>query len=79
MACDERRNQTPRACRYIFLWIALSIGVILANEHVLVYSGFPYPVALTMFHMALSSVLAAALVYLGFVEAPPLTVRTYKT
>ena len=33
---------------YVTLWIGLSIGVILYNKWILAYSGFPYPVTLTV-------------------------------
>lgn len=47
------------------LWITLSATVILFNKYVLSYAGFPYPIALTMVHMAFSSALSALLVHHG--------------
>ena len=41
---------------YVGLWIFLSGTVILYNKWILALYGFPYPVALTMWHMAFSSV-----------------------
>ena len=40
---------------YIVLWITLSAGIILYNKWILNSFGFPFPVALTMIHMALCS------------------------
>lgn len=53
---------------YILLWITLSAGVILINKYVLAYAGFPYPVALTLVHMAFCSSLAYVLIKLGITE-----------
>lgn len=47
---------------YIVLWIALSAAVILINKYVLAYAGFPYPIALTLTHMAFCSCLAYFLI-----------------
>ena len=44
-----------RTCGYVGLWITLSAGVILHNKWILTESGFPFPVALTMIHMAFCS------------------------
>ncbi|KXZ44372.1 hypothetical protein GPECTOR_68g343 [Gonium pectorale] len=52
---------------YIVLWIGLSAGVILINKYILGYGGFPFPVALTMVHMALCSSLAFLLIKAGVV------------
>ena len=41
---------------YVALWISLSGTVILYNKWILAYYGFPYPITLTMWHMAFSSV-----------------------
>ena len=50
------------AYTYVGLWIGLSAGVILFNKYVLTVFGFPFPVALTMIHMAFCSALAFLLV-----------------
>ena len=47
---------------YVGAWISLSAGVILYNKYVLVYFGFPFPIALTMIHMAFCSFLAFVIV-----------------
>mmetsp|Transcript_4858 Transcript_4858/g.16941 ORF Transcript_4858/g.16941 Transcript_4858/m.16941 type:complete len:332 (+) Transcript_4858:238-1233(+) len=43
---------------YVALWVCLSSGVIVFNKYILHTYGFPYPVALTMWHQAFCSVLA---------------------
>ena len=43
------------AYSYVALWIGLSAGVIMYNKYVLSFFGFPFPVALTMIHMAFCS------------------------
>lgn len=50
------------AYTYVGAWIALSAGVILFNKWILTSFGFPFPVALTMIHMAFCSSLAFMLV-----------------
>jgi len=47
---------------YVGLWISLSAGVILYNKYILTRFGFPFPVTLTMMHMAFCSVLAFVIV-----------------
>ena len=46
-------------------WISLSAVVILFNKYILSYAGFPYPVTLTMIHMAFCSVVTAAMMHGG--------------
>lgn len=62
---------------YVTLWISLSGTVILYNKWILAYYGFPYPISLTMWHMAFSSVLAFLCVRLGYVPAVNMTTDTY--
>ena len=62
---------------YVTLWISLSGTVILYNKWILAYYGFPYPISLTMWHMAFSSVLAVLCVRLGYVPAVNMTTETY--
>ena len=62
---------------YVTLWISLSGTVILYNKWILAYYGFPYPISLTMWHMAFSSVLAFLCVRLGYVPAVNMTMGTY--
>ena len=40
---------------YVLLWMSISISVILFNKWLLAFSGFPYPITLTMWHMLFCS------------------------
>ena len=77
------RMQCPHAVQivlnsfYVTLWITLSGTVILYNKWILAYYGFPYPISLTMWHMAFSAILAFLCVRLGFVPAVNMTTDTY--
>jgi drug/metabolite transporter (DMT)-like permease len=62
---------------YVAIWIALSGTVILFNKYLLAYAGFPYPIALTMWHMAFSSTLAIGLVKFGYVSPINMDKTTY--
>ena len=62
---------------YVSVWIGLSGTVILYNKWILAYYGFPYPIALTIWHMTFSSGLAFAIVRLGYVEACNMSAETY--
>lgn len=62
---------------YVTLWITLSGTVILYNKWILAYYGFPYPISLTMWHMAFSAILAFLCVRLGIVPAVNMTTDTY--
>lgn len=56
------------------LWISLSASVILFNKHILAFSGFPFPITLTAFHMAFSWACASVLVHCtSLVELPTTT------
>ncbi|KAI7842150.1 hypothetical protein COHA_004173 [Chlorella ohadii] len=62
---------------YVFLWIGLSAGVILYNKWMLAYGGFPYPVSLTMWHMAFCAALAWCIIRAGWVEGVQMNADTY--
>ena len=62
---------------YVTLWITLSGTVILYNKWILAYYGFPYPISLTMWHMAFSAILAFLCVRTGYVPAVNMTTDTY--
>ncbi|KAG2437006.1 hypothetical protein HYH02_011438 [Chlamydomonas schloesseri] len=53
---------------YTVLWIFLSAVVILVNKFILDFGGFHFPIALTLSHMAFCSVVATALIRLGYVK-----------
>lgn len=40
---------------YVLVWMTNSIAVILANKWLLAYSGFPFPITLTLWHMSICS------------------------
>lgn len=40
---------------YVLIWMSNSIAVILANKWLLAYSGFPFPISLTLWHMFICS------------------------
>ncbi|KAI3430431.1 hypothetical protein D9Q98_005026 [Chlorella vulgaris] len=44
-----------KAYTFVLLWMSVSISVILFNKWLLAYSGFPFPIALTMWHMTFCS------------------------
>ena len=63
---------------YVGLWILLSAGVILYNKYILTVFGFPYPVSLTMIHMAFCSALAFVMVrVLKIVSGVKMNLDTY--
>ena len=47
------------------------------NKYILAYSGFPYPITLTMWHMFFCSILAIALVKSGHVASINMERETY--
>ncbi|EFN57597.1 hypothetical protein CHLNCDRAFT_51167 [Chlorella variabilis] len=62
---------------YVFLWITLSAAVILYNKWVLAYYAFPYPIALTMWHMFFCAGLASLIIRAGYVEPVKMNAETY--
>jgi len=54
----------------VALWIVLSATVILFNKYILTTYGFPFPIALTMTHMAFCSAVAFVLVRVARVVPP---------
>lgn len=72
--------QAATAYGYVTLWISLSALVILYNKYVLAYSGFPFPVTLTMWHMLFCSVVSFGIVKAGLVApVEGMTLEIYKT
>jgi hypothetical protein len=59
------------------MWIFLSACVILINKQVLAFSGFPYPIALTLSHMGFCSTLAWVIISLGFADKPNVPADVY--
>lgn len=61
----------------VALWILLSGAVITYNKFLLAVAGFPYPIALTLWHMLFCSSIAFALVRLGWVKSIGMSFETY--
>ncbi|KAF8072357.1 putative sugar phosphate/phosphate translocator [Scenedesmus sp. PABB004] len=65
---------------YVLIWMAISIGVILFNKWLLAYSGFPFPIALTLWHMTFCSAVGfVAVRLLRLVPSHSMTPREYAT
>eukprot|EP00898_Chlorokybus_atmophyticus_P005224 jgi/Chlat1/5702/Chrsp38S00429 len=68
-ASKSLAREIAHSYMYVALWIGLSAAVILYNKWVLYFYAFPFPLALTLFHMAFCSVLAfVAVRVLGIVK-----------
>lgn len=48
-------KEIVRSYSYVLTWMGISISVILFNKWLLAFSGFPYPIALTLWHMTFCS------------------------
>lgn len=48
-------REVVRSYTYVIIWMGISIAVILFNKWLLAYSGFPFPIALTLWHMCFCS------------------------
>ena len=55
-------QQAAKAYFYVTVWMTISMSVILFNKYILAYSGFKYPIALTMWHMVFCTTVSAVLV-----------------
>lgn len=70
--------EVVRSYTYVGIWMSISISVILFNKWLLAYSGFPYPIALTMWHMAFCSAIACIAVrVVGAVKSHNMSAREY--
>ncbi|KAF6253046.1 solute carrier protein [Scenedesmus sp. NREL 46B-D3] len=73
-------REVVRSYTYVGIWMSISIAVILFNKWLLAYSGFPFPIALTIWHMAFCSVIGCLAVrVLGLVKSHNMTAREYLT
>jgi hypothetical protein len=71
-------REVVKSYTYVVIWMSISIAVILFNKWLLAYSGFPYPIALTMWHMTFCSSIAFASVRVfGLVKSHNMTAREY--
>eukprot|EP00976_Prorocentrum_cordatum_P072820 1180856-Prorocentrum_minimum.AAC.2 len=55
-------SQVVHTYFFVVQWMSISMAVIMYNKWILAYSGFPYPLALTMWHMFFCSTVAFLLV-----------------
>lgn len=55
-------QQAAKAYFYVVIWMSISMGVILFNKYILAYSGFKYPIALTLWHMVFCTSVATVMV-----------------
>ncbi|KAI8468164.1 MAG: solute carrier protein [Monoraphidium minutum] len=73
-------QEVIKSYSYVLIWMSISIAVILFNKWLLAYSGFPYPIALTMWHMIFcSSIAFVAVRVLGLVKSHNMSAREYMT
>ncbi|KAL6769719.1 EZY14 [Auxenochlorella protothecoides x Auxenochlorella symbiontica] len=67
-----------RSYSYVVLWMSISISVILFNKWLLAFAGFPFPIALTMWHMAFCSAVGFFCIrVLGVTKTHNLSVEEY--
>ena len=55
-------QQAAKAYFYVIVWMTISMSVILFNKYILAYSGFKYPIALTLWHMFFCTTVSSFLV-----------------
>ena len=63
--------------RYTALWVFLSALVIIINKYILSYAGFPFPIALTLIHMAYCASLSTVLIKAGVTDTCYMDRGTY--
>ena len=56
------RESARAGVLFVAVWMSISMAVIMFNKWILAYSGFGYPVALTMWHMVFCTALVTVLV-----------------
>ena len=55
MSPSSAIQQAAHAYFYVAIWMGVSISVILFNKWLLAFAGFPFPITLTLWHMAFCS------------------------
>lgn len=71
-------REVVQAYSYVLTWMGVSISVILFNKWLLAYSGFPFPIALTLWHMFFCSSVGFLLVrVLKVVKSHNMTANEY--
>ncbi|MEW5304158.1 MAG: hypothetical protein WDW36_006789 [Sanguina aurantia] len=73
-------REVVRAYSYVLMWMSISCSVILFNKWLLAYSGFPFPIALTLWHMGFCSFVGVLAVRVfRVVKSHNMTAREYMT
>jgi hypothetical protein len=71
-------REIVRSYTYVLIWMGISIAVILFNKWLLAFSGFPFPIALTVWHMLFCSFVGVMAVrVLKVVKSHNMTPREY--
>lgn len=71
-------KEVVKSYTYVVIWMSISCGVILFNKWLLAYSGFPFPIALTVWHMTFCSFVGVMAVrVLKLVKSHNMTARDY--
>lgn len=71
-------KEVLRSYTYVLIWMSISISVILFNKWLLAFSGFPYPIALTSWHMLFCSTVGFLCVRVfKVVKSHNMTAHTY--
>jgi uncharacterized membrane protein len=71
-------REVVKAYTYVIIWMSVSISVILFNKWLLAYSGFPFPIALTLWHMGFCSTVGIVAVrVLKVVKSHNMSAREY--
>jgi hypothetical protein len=71
-------KEVAKAYTYVLIWMSVSISVILFNKWLLAYSGFPFPIALTLWHMGFCSMVGIMAVrVLKVVKSHNMSAREY--
>jgi hypothetical protein len=73
-------REVIKSYTYVLIWMGISISVILFNKWLLAFSGFPFPIALTLWHMLFCSCVGVLAVrVLKVVKSHNMTPREYYT
>jgi hypothetical protein len=71
-------KEVIKAYSYVVMWMSISCAVIMFNKWVLAYSGFPFPIALTLWHMVFCSTVGfLAVRVLKLVKSHNMSAREY--
>jgi uncharacterized membrane protein len=73
-------REVIKSYSYVLVWMSISISVIMFNKWLLAYSGFPFPIALTLWHMFFCSTVGFICVrVLKLVKSHNMTPKEYWT